>query len=1199
MKKLLFAALACLAVVGLRAQTWDPDYIDGHLYFKFVDSYDFQIRVEDDTRIEPSEMKQYANLFAEYGVTLITRPLYAFNDPVTERIIRLEFTQYKRIDQFIAALEALPEVEYAERVPLPKLFVTYNDPLYSSTWGTSYGAYQWNLTMINAEAAWAAQVASSNIKVAVVDGAVWGGHPDLGIASSNMCSFASGTASVGNSAPPTSVSQSTTCSYNNFYNNNCPAYDWSHGTHCAGLVAAKNNNGVGISSIGGGDGTSGSGLTLIGVRAADNNDNLYYCSNGVAWAVNKGANVVSMSYGSTSSSNSERQAYQSYANNGVVLVAAAGNDGDGDNAINYPAGYTSVISVASVDKNGKLSYFSEYGSGRADIAAPGGFYNANSSYSNILSTTYCTNQFNRISGFTALQGQYYDGMQGTSMACPTVAGLCGLMLSAYPSMTPAQVKSCLQSTAIDLASGSNTIDGNGYIDAEAAVNCAKSLAASLRATPSAVTIASGGGSKTSSITSATSISGNWTATCSNVAFTISPTSGAGGGATTTMTITAAANETGAPITGTITITQGAQTATISVTQNDQSDLCVTTGPSDLFDHDSIGLNVTGQYYQEYFSSYSMTFGQKFPNNKVGSIDSITLAGYYVSATAGSVAIKIYDDNNGELGNLLTTKTINISTLRSAADGNTTISGATVYYGYGYGVKLDAAVDVTGDYYVMFDFANVTAVSNAYDCWFVDIANQPEQSEYNNGIIHYNGSVHSGSALSFTYYDVLVSTHFCESNEPYVVVTPVAVTSDPLMGTEDVVVNSNTEWSVSTTCDWITVSPTSGTDGGTVSIITAENMGDERNCDITFTYDGGTTTINITQMAHQSGCVDDYLFGDTEFGWTYNSGYVWEEDSTHLYSFGLDRNSTLDSGYYMGNNYYGDKAKANWIPIYGTANITSVTYLYSTSGTGGNVTFTIWDGSTGEPTTVLASKTVAMSSLSSSSYYVWELDNALDVTGHVFVGVDLSAVSSGSFFGLWTNYLGASPNNYAWEQMSDDTWIAFGESWNMNATAAAFPTLCFNGSHTNIDMAIEFVGSDSTTTITSMTLNAGETLAPLYRLGNYGEASYLDTTKIFITLDETELGNFYYPPMNFIADGYLVDRTEIATTADLMAAGFHHNDVVELCYRVEHVNETYEWTDVNNSNNTARQRVHGLCEKHIPHPAPVLSPEIALWVKNQF
>ena len=238
MKKFLLAVVLCFAFLGLRAQTLDPNYIDGHLYFKFVDSYDFQFVVNEDNEIMPSEMKQYSELFSRYGVTLITRPFYAFNDPVTERMIRLQFTNYRKIDEFIAELEALPEVEYAERVPLPKLL--YNDPYYSASWGSSTGAYQWNLTMIDAEGAWAAQVASSSIKVAVVDGAVWGAHPDLNISSSNMCSFATGRAVTGSSAPPTTVSQTTSCSYNNFYQGNCPSYDWSHGTHCAGMVAAKN-----------------------------------------------------------------------------------------------------------------------------------------------------------------------------------------------------------------------------------------------------------------------------------------------------------------------------------------------------------------------------------------------------------------------------------------------------------------------------------------------------------------------------------------------------------------------------------------------------------------------------------------------------------------------------------------------------------------------------------------------------------------------------------------------------------------------------------------------------------------------------------------------------------------------------------------------------------------------------------------------
>lgn len=1168
MKKFLLAVVLCFAFLGLRAQTLDPNYIDGHLYFKFVDSYDFQFVVNDDTEIDPSEMKQYSALFNRYGVTLITRPLYAFNDRSLERIIRLEFSQYQKIDEFIAELEALPEVEYAERVPLPKLF--YNDPYSSGTWG-SYGPYQWNLTMINAEGAWAAQVASSSIKVAVVDGAVWGAHPDLNISSSNMCSYATGRAVTGSSAPPTTVSQTTACSYNNFYNNNCPSYDWSHGTHCAGMVAAKNNNGVGISSIGGGNGTTGTGLTLMGVRAADNNDNLYYCSNGVSWAVNNGANVVSMSYGSTSQSTSERTAYQTYANNGVILVAAAGNDGDGNNAINYPAGYSSVISVASVDYSGKLSYFSEYGSGRADIAAPGGFYNANNGRNNILSTTYCVNQFNRIMGMTALTGEYYDGMQGTSMACPTVAGLCGLMLSAYPAMTPAQVKSCLQSTAHALSAGSNAIDGNGYIDAQAAVNCAKSLAANLRANPAAVTIPSGGGSKTVEITAASNLTGNWTAswtTNPGNQFSVTPTSGSGSGATTTITITAGANETGAPINGTLTISQGTggnrQTTTISVVQNDQSDLCVTVG-DDFFNHDSLKLGITGEYYYSY-NNWHLTFAQRIPNTRVGTVDSITFAGYYVSATAGTVKFRIYADNNGVPGNVLATKNVTIQSLRNGADGHGTISGATIYYKDIYGILLDSPVQVTGDYYIGVDCSSVTSVSNAYDCWFFDILDQPEQAGFNNGMIKDgdDGDWYDGSILGITYYDIAVSAHFCESNAPWAVPSPTVINTDPLMGVEDISINANCDWTVSTDCDWITLSTTSGSDAGTVSFVKAENMGDARSCNITISYEGGSSTVTVNQMAHQEGC-EYALYGDTEFGWNASTN-AWEQDSIHFYIYGW---STADSGYYVGSNYYGDLAKANYVPVYGTGNITSVEYLYTSTGTGGSVTFKIWDGSTGTPGDVLASKTVNMSTLNGSNIYTWNLDEAIDVEGGFFVGADVSAVSSGSAIGFYTNVIGRSPNNYVWEQISDGTWSSFYDSWGgYSVTAAIFPLICYNGSHTHIDLGVEAFEDDTTTTLTALTIGANEVLDPLYIFYNLGIATYTDSTKIFITIDDNDREGHAIPGFAFEAgDAYLLHDT-IATMAELTALGYHHGDVANLCYSIRPTNTTYEWQDQDASNNNA-------------------------------
>ncbi len=471
-KKLFLLSVVLLSVFGaVNAQTVNEGFIDGHLYFKFNDDYDFQIKVNENTSVDFNQMpEEFTEMFQRYGVTLITRPLYAFNDSKLERIIRLEFTDAQNIGTFIKELEQMEDVEYAEMVPFYTKKITYNDPLFTTEtyFGDVYD-YRWHLNMIKAPQAWDLQQGSADVKVAIVDNAVWGEHLDLQITTENMCNVANGTTVSGNSAPPTSVNQDTECSSDEVnYDNSCDSYNWSHGTHCAGLVGAINNNNEGISSIGG-------GVTLMGVRAAKDNQLMYYCMNGVTWAVNNGAKIVSMSYGGTQLSTSERNAFQTYYNNGVIFVAAAGNDGYGANQINYPAGYSTVISVASVDSDGKLSILSQWGAGRADVAAPGG-YSMPEYMPNILSTTYCVSQKFRLYGLTIANGQYYDGMDGTSMATPIVAGLCGLLVSAYPDITPAQVKECLISTGTALANGSNSIDNNVYINAYAAVQWAQSQA---------------------------------------------------------------------------------------------------------------------------------------------------------------------------------------------------------------------------------------------------------------------------------------------------------------------------------------------------------------------------------------------------------------------------------------------------------------------------------------------------------------------------------------------------------------------------------------------------------------------------------------------------------------------------------------------------------------------------------------------------
>src|SRR3990172_1922031 len=131
-------------------------------------------------------------------------------------------------------------------------------------------------------------------------------------------------------------------------------------------------------------------------------------------------------------------------NNGIVLVAAAGNAGPGANTVGYPARYASVISVAATLSNDEVVSFSSRGP-ELSVAAPG-------------VTIYST----------YLNGQYVS-MSGTSMACPHAAGTVALILE-NETHTPAEVKNILQETAVDLgAIGPDMAYGHGRINAKAAV----------------------------------------------------------------------------------------------------------------------------------------------------------------------------------------------------------------------------------------------------------------------------------------------------------------------------------------------------------------------------------------------------------------------------------------------------------------------------------------------------------------------------------------------------------------------------------------------------------------------------------------------------------------------------------------------------------------------------------------------------------
>ena len=138
-----------------------------------------------------------------------------------------------------------------------------------------------------------------------------------------------------------------------------------HGSHVAGTIAAINNSGVGVVGV-----NSNKQLKLHIVKVFNAAGWAY--SSTLTTAANKcgaaGANIISMSLGGGRKSATEDRAFTKLANNGVLSIAAAGNDGT--SAISYPAGYTSVVSVAALDESKQWATFSQFNS-KVELAAPG------------------------------------------------------------------------------------------------------------------------------------------------------------------------------------------------------------------------------------------------------------------------------------------------------------------------------------------------------------------------------------------------------------------------------------------------------------------------------------------------------------------------------------------------------------------------------------------------------------------------------------------------------------------------------------------------------------------------------------------------------------------------------------------------------------------------------------------------------------
>lgn len=308
-------------------------------------------------------------------------------------------------------------VEYAEPDYVVKAIETPNDP---------YFDVQWGMLNIRAPEAWDVTNGAAATTVAILDTGIDQDHEDLAKVISNANFTSSGTVDD----------------------------NYGHGTHVGGIAAAATNNGKGVAGV-------GYACSLMNVKVLGDNGSGYdsWVANGIVWAADNGADVINMSLGGSYPSSTLEAAVNYAWGKGVVVVAAAGNDGDTNPE--YPAAYQNCIAVVATDQNDSKAGFSNYGDW-VDIAAPG---------VNTFSTL--PNHRHRLQGFA---GRDYGYLSGTSMASPHAAGAAALVVAAGITDSNGngrvndEVRQVLEGTAKDLGDpGKDQVYGYGLVDAAAAV----------------------------------------------------------------------------------------------------------------------------------------------------------------------------------------------------------------------------------------------------------------------------------------------------------------------------------------------------------------------------------------------------------------------------------------------------------------------------------------------------------------------------------------------------------------------------------------------------------------------------------------------------------------------------------------------------------------------------------------------------------
>lgn len=348
----------------------------------------------------PADSSRLISLAVETGVKILRKnqfepKLYILQAGKNAKGNALEMANYFFRTKFF---------EYSEPDFLRINAIDTNDPLFPNQWslkntgqnGGSIGAD------IKVEQAWQFTTGRPGIKIAIIDTGVELQHPDL------VDNLVLGYDATGNGS------------------NGAPTGNDAHGTACAGIVAAKGNNGIGIAGI-------AYSCQIIPVRVGINNSMQdTWVADGLNWAWQNGADILSNSYHMNSpSSQIDNAIYNAVTQGrgglGSILLFSSGNNNN--SSVGYPSSNGSVISIGATTKNDVRTNYSNYGAD-LDVVAPGG-----------NTDIYTTD---RIGSAGYDPGDYTSAFDGTSAACPHAAGTMALILSVNPCLSYLDAKKVLE-----------------------------------------------------------------------------------------------------------------------------------------------------------------------------------------------------------------------------------------------------------------------------------------------------------------------------------------------------------------------------------------------------------------------------------------------------------------------------------------------------------------------------------------------------------------------------------------------------------------------------------------------------------------------------------------------------------------------------------------------------------------------------------